>query len=247
MDNAIYSMLSGSIGEQNRARKSSNNIANAQTDGFKTDDMIFRNYITKDVNDNVSFPYDEKTIINFKQGAPNHTKHPLDFMIDGSGFFSVQTPEGVMYTRQGHFYRNNENLIVTTHGYPLLSTDGNPIAIDENDMSIVVNEIGEVYGRYTEANSIIIQELRSQIAIVDFPNRHLLRKNRDLLFISEEQTIPAENYKIVQGAVEESNINSINEMTHMVDLQKKVENETALISKIYHLQNKAYDILSHQP
>lgn len=250
MDNAIYSMLAGNIGEQNRALKSSNNIANSNTDGFKSDEIVFRKYLTKDVRGDITFPYDEKTVVNFSQGAPRQTKHQLDLMIDGQGFFSVAAPQGVRYTRQGHYYRNSDNVIVTIMGYPLLSVEGRPIVLNEDDIGVVILENGEVYGQYRDGDatdSPVRQELRGQISVVDFTDRKALRKEGDILFNSSELPIVTENYKIVQGAVEESVINPITEMSSLVALQNKIENESALISKMYSLESSAYNALSLQP
>lgn len=250
MDNTVYALLAGNIGEHNRAKMVSNNVANAQTDGYKRDDMLFTNYLTKDVQDTLALPQDRSTMVNLAQGAPNQTKHYLDFALSGRGFFMVQTPQGVRYTRQSHYYRNSENVITTAQGYPLLSVEGVPLEMNEGDVDLLVSADGEVFGRYYDGDSQsapLRQELRGRIAVVDFADPHQLRKVAATLFTTEQQAVEATECRIIQGAVEESNVNPIGEMTQMVDLQKRVDNDGALISKMYSMQSKAYEALAVQP
>ena len=246
MDNSIYTVLAGNVGVFNNLTTIANNVANNNTYGYKADTSMFSQYITKDINDKNAMPNDFTTVSDFKEGALKVTNRPLDFAINGVGFFAVQTPLGVRYTRKGDFRLNNENILVTPEGYPVLSDGGDNIMFDINDREPLVSAEGIVYV-YNGADRSN-PEQRGTIGVFNFLNSKLLRKAGDNLFMSD---IPGEiqeniNYKIVQNAVEESNVNSIMEMNKLIQVQRQAEISTSLTDGIYSVYKNAYRVISKQ-
>ena len=143
MDKGVYTALSGGIAKSHELELIANNLANANTPGFKKDSGTFNEYLT-DLrrNDSVESlpreiissssingrPSGDKSFVemdgvytDFRQGNVEKTGRALDIALDGKGFFEVLTPSGVQYTRQGNFNISPQGILVTNNGYPVLS------------------------------------------------------------------------------------------------------------------------------
>ncbi len=139
----IWVPLSGAIAQQRKVETIANNIANANTPGFKKDSLVFKEYLTRlnkggeivDLPRKEWAPEDfyrheggDKAMVevdggytNFNQGTLSSTGNPMDLAINGKGFFEVLSPNGVRYTRRGNLSVSQEGLLVTDQGYPVLS------------------------------------------------------------------------------------------------------------------------------
>ena len=142
----LWVPLSGQIAQQQKVDTIANNIANANTAGFKKDSLVFKEHLTA-LNkglDEIDIPNgDWKTedfyrtqgaenayvkvdgsYTDFTQGGLQPTHNPLDLALFGNGFFEVLTPSGVRFTRKGNFNFNQQGELVTENGYKLLSEIG---------------------------------------------------------------------------------------------------------------------------
>ncbi len=248
MDNTIYNLIASQVGTFNNLTTLSNNIANANTQGYKADNMVFERYLTEDVNGNNTMPQDRATIIDMKAGPIKVTNRQLDFAISGDAFFMIQTPLGVRYTRNGIFTINNNYEVVTADGHHLLSQNGDVITLNQNDIDIMVNGSGVFFARSNNGENY--QE-RATIGIASFPDLRLLRKAGDGNFMIENDAEIAvianpNNYKIVQGAIEESNVVPINEITRMIEVQRKTDTTSSMISGVYAVHKNAYRTIAKQ-
>lgn len=167
---------------------------------------------------------------NFRQGSFEETGNPLDFAIEGNGFFQVQTPQGVMYTRDGNFTLNNNGEIVTAEGYLLLGQYGS-ILLDSKDFQLGLN--GEV---------VVNNEVVDQINLVGIKNLHDLRKyGENLYYMDESKTLEIEEFegKVIQGFLEGSNINPIEEMVNMINILRLYESNQKVIRSYDEILQKA--------
>ena len=117
----------------------SNNLANADTAGFKRAGSLQRSFPemllkkiesgknNREIGSISSGVYTERKFKDMRQGGMRKTGNKLDLSIQGDGFFAVQTPGGIRYTRNGNFTLNRKSEIVTQSGYHLLDTDGEPV------------------------------------------------------------------------------------------------------------------------
>lgn len=162
------------VAQQHRLDAISNNLANADTNGYKRDVAVhkaFPELLLRRMNDAgvVQFPYrqdpvgsiDPSPVVGrlgtgveqnevftiFEQGAVQETSNDFDLALEGEGFFVVDTPYGERYTRNGTFTIGPESLLVTQQGYPVLGDDGNPIRVQRNNF--VVDETGRVFANQT--------------------------------------------------------------------------------------------------
>ena len=237
MDNSVYTILAGEVGVLNNLAVVSNNVSNANTVGFKSDMMLFEKHLTDDVKTKNTMPSDVATLSNQKNGSLQNTGNPLDLAIVGAGFFKVQTPNGIRYTRGGSFYRNVDGVLSTSSGYPLLTIDNDTINFNENDLDPEISEDGTVS---------VNGDVRATIGVVEFENQKLLRKSGDGLFQSDVEGDFASNFVIKNKMLESSNVEPIKEMVKMIELQRKMEVNTGFISSVYTSQRAAFKTFSRQ-
>lgn len=198
----INQVVRGCRIQEHRLETIANNLANANTTGFKKDILSFDHWLR----------VHQKT--NLAQGNMRYTGNAVDIALSGEGFFKVSTPEGIRYTRDGRFYVNAEGQLSTTGGHPVLGESG-PISIQGTDIS--VDDHGKISVDGEEADTV---------AVVSFPRPELLRKQGESSFIYDgddgEEPRPQETL-VKQGYVEESNVAVTQEMIKMIETLRHFE------------------------
>jgi flagellar basal-body rod protein FlgF len=225
MSGSIYLAASGAMLEQMRLEVLANNIANVGTPGFKQDLPIFRVSApsqdplaasTGTGEDSTAIqeiqpytpPFDYRT--DFSTGALQKTGNPLDLALVGNGFFVIRTPEGERYTRQGSFRLNDEGVLCSQDGYPVLG-QGGEIAIDGRQVAVGQDGSIEVDGQQV-----------AKLRLVNFSAPENLRKVGSSLFVNAaesgaNQESEATDVQVDQGFIETSNVNAIRAMTDMIE------------------------------
>jgi len=232
----IYTAISGAKAQSRKLDTISNNIANANTPGFKQDRQLFQEYLTTyerqphvlevpKVPASIESFYplngSDKSYVDtagtttiFSQGPLplKLTDNALDLGIEGDAFFEVKTPAGARLSRNGHFTKNAEGIVVTKDGHPLLledpggaSFEDRYIRLDEKKRFTVTRQ-GDVFmgsqniGRLSMKNSF-----------------YTVREN------FENQIVKASKFRLHQGSFEQSNVNIVNEMTEMIKTTRVFE------------------------
>ncbi len=247
----VWVPLSGAIAQQYNVDTIANNVANANTPGFKRDQLVFKEHLTaltKGV-DQIDLPNQEwrpsdfyhsqgaesaavsvdGNYTDFTQGQLRPTQNPLDLAISGEGFFEVLAPNGLRFTRRGTFNVNGEGVLVTDQGYPVLTkltpeqiTSGNPPR--PNDRTITIGSSGQV--SVTFDGSIYQQGQKiGELSVVEFTDKNALRKEGAGLFINPEpeNIAPKVTSAVRQGFVEESNVNAVSEMSSLIKATRHFE------------------------
>lgn len=154
---------------------------------------------------------------DYRQGSLHVTHAETDLAIDGPGFFKIDTPRGLRYTRNGSFQINQDNnWLVTREGYPVLGKGG-PITLDAVDKKFSIDPEGGIH---------LDDALGDQLEIVDFPNpQGLVRENGCLYAASAAAGLeqPATAYRIHQGAIEESNVDPFQAMIQLLETMRGFE------------------------
>lgn len=242
MSEAIYMAGSGALIQKRKLEVLANNIANVNTVGFKEDRMSFKVAdLTglendKPGNDFASgraqlipskLPF--KTFVNFSSGHLEHTGNPLDIALEGDGFFCIQTTEGTQYSRKGNFTLNQEGIMVTQEGLPVLG-DGGIIQIDTSDF--VVDAKG---------NIVVDDSIVATIKVVNFPQSSLEKagNTRFTTLDPMDRGETAEAVEIRQGYIERSNVNIIRMMTDMIDTIRGYESYQKIIRSLNDIDSKA--------
>ncbi|EGO64072.1 flagellar basal-body rod protein FlgF [Acetonema longum] len=223
MIRGVYSSASGMLAESLRTDVTANNLANANTTGYKKDVAVnkdFASLLIKRINDGqeenigrlgVGVQVDEVVTMH-DMGVTRVTGNPLDLAIEGKGFFAVETPTGVCYTRNGNFTRDSLGQLVTQDGYRVLGQGG---AI-QLDGSTIIGQNGSVRVTLTDDDQAEAIEV-GQLQFVEFDNEKQLRKIGDSLYVYEGEQPPAQASGIIQqGMLEGSNVNVVTEMVNMI-------------------------------
>lgn len=228
------SMFTGVFAAMSIAKKLdivANNLANVNTSGFKRSDVTFEDTMLHFAYDEVKQPVaylQEKPLfpegknmsrvrivgefLQMQQGNLKQTNNPLDVAIQGEGFFKIQSPEGIAYTRAGSFVKATDGTLVTTDGHPVLSQSG-PILIPDNAKFIQIDENGLI--------TIDGEEL-AELAVVSIPANSLKQIGNNLLLAQGAIETPS-NAVITQGFLESSNVNPIKEMVSLIEVNRLFE------------------------
>lgn len=237
MDTGIYVALSKEIGTLRDMDVTANNIANMNTTGFQSEDLLFTDFLssTTPQENNVAFTEDVATYRHLEQGTLQQTGAPLDAAIQGQGYFVVQTPLGTRYTRNGNFKISGNGLLVTSEGYPVLDSSNLPVSFDTADRVISIREDGTINVDNAD---------RSTLQIVQFDNQQLLHRVGNTMYSSDVAPKPAQNYQVASGMLERSNVNPYTQVTHMMYLSRSIAGTINYIKNIYQLEEQASNTLA---
>lgn len=230
MDNALYVTISRQSGLVNKLEVSSNNLANANTSGFKVRSTEFHEFIAKDMNDKVSFSAVKGTNYDNAVGNFQKTGGTLDLaLVDPNAYFMVAMPNGgAAFTRSGSFSTDSEGALINSMGYHVLSNDGGDVVIPERTVNLVVSREGDII-----ADNIIV----GRIGVFHLQNSYEIENLGDSL-IAYNGAIPSSSV-VIQGSLEESNTNSIKEISNLMGTQRRFEETTNLSNLIYDLQRSS--------
>jgi flagellar basal-body rod protein FlgF len=196
----------GALREEKRYSVIANNLSNSQTIGFRKDNLVFREAIDRASN-RFSSEKTGRSLISFQQGELQTTGNPLDVAIDGEGFFKIGTPQGIRYTRSGRFELNNDKILVSASGFPVMGRTGE---INLTGKNISIDRDGSIR---VDGNPV------DQLSIVTLPDPSLLEKEGQTLLksdVPQEETEDRES-QVIQGSLESSNTNVVEEMMKMLD------------------------------
>ncbi|MDX1974882.1 MAG: flagellar hook-basal body complex protein [Rickettsiales bacterium] len=234
MDNGIYVTLSRQLALFRDMDVTANNIANSTTTGYNADHVMFESYLFKDMSQGkpstVAMANNVRDYRNLEAGPIKVTNNPLDLVVQ-NGYFMVDTPLGQRYTRSGNFTLSNAGELVTMEGYPVLSNAGQPITFPEDTQTIDIGSIGNIKVNGDDFGTL---------GIARFSNEQLLERAGNNLFVSNvAPEVADETLLVVQGALEGSNVQPIQEMTHMMEVSRGVSNTAKYVEVVYDLQRKA--------
>jgi flagellar basal-body rod protein FlgF len=257
MENAALIGLSRQISLARELDVVANNIANLNTVGYKADAAVFEQFLMPGARDGqfrgsdqrLSYVRDRATYHDFKPGAQLRTGGPLDVAIDGDAFFVVQTPRGERYTRNGSFKINADGQLVTTEGFAVQGQSG-AIQFQTTDHDISINSDGEI--RVQEGTNTRSDSLRGQLRIVRFDQNGRLQKEGSSLFVAPngltpQTPEPARRVRVVQGALEQSNVRPVVEMARMVEITRTYTQIASLLQQHGDMRRNAIDKLAEVP
>ncbi len=239
MDNSIYVALSRQTNQFRNMEVTANNIANANTLGYNMERMMFTKYLVNEGSrQKLAFSQDIATYRITKDGPLKHTDNPLDMAINGPGYFVIETALGERYTKAGNFTKGADGTIMTLDGYPVLDNNGQRIVIEETDKDIKIGELGDITVT-TPAGEI---EERGTLGMVEFDDEQRMERLSSQLYKTEEQPLEALNSRMMQGVLETSNVNAIEELVKTTKLSRAANNTAKFIEVIYDLQRKTSNV-----
>lgn len=249
MNRGLYTAAIGMMTQMNKMDVVTNNIANANTTGFKKDvDVIqsFSEELMYRLNDSDSLisrnnqigsvslgNFTSEIYTDFSSGSLEKTEGTYDLAISGDGFFTISytTESGETtekYTRDGSFTLNSQGLLVTSEGYKVLGENGE-IAIPNG--IVTISENGYIYcdGEYVD-----------RLKLVNVENTETLRKIGDNLYSSTDETVFSQfSGGVIQSYLEGSNVNVVEEMVKIISLSRVYEANSQMIKTQDSIMQKA--------
>ncbi len=214
MENAGYTTLTRQSGLAREMQIVANNIANTATTGFRAEGLIFSEFV-QPLERGASLSMGQGNVKNtsFVQGALTKTGGTFDLAIEGDGYFLVETPGGERLTRAGAFSPSAEGDLVTPDGYRVLDAGGAPIFVPSG-VKIAVSGDGTLSADGTPLG---------QIGIVRPSDAAQMTREDGVMFDSPSGFEPAETARVLQGFVENSNVNAVSQLARMIEVQRAYE------------------------
>ena len=244
MENTTYVALSRLDAQQRAMDVIANNIANANTDGYKAQRVLFSDYLSRQHGvdappggTTLDYTQDRATYLDQKDGSLSQTGNPLDLALTGPGFFTVSTAAGPRLTRSGRFGMLADGRIADASGNLLLDTAGKPIQLSPSDTNIQIKGDGTI----STQNGPV-----GRLGVVTADDINQLVPEGGKLYRTTGGTTPSVQPKVTQGVVESSNVQPINELTRMMQTEKEFQIVSQFIESEGQRQQSAIDKLVQQ-
>jgi flagellar basal-body rod protein FlgF len=236
MNNAAYIGLSQQIMLFRDMDATANNIANLNTPGYSAEKLRFSEYLVPDGKGKSAYASDPVSYRDTTPGSFKTTRNPFDLAINGHAYFQLQTPLGTRYTRAGNFQINDQGTLVNIDGYAVLGADGGEITVPQNAKMVIVNGAGQITADGEDIG---------QVGMMEFSGEQNLKRLGNSLYSSEETPQPSETARMVQGALEQSNVSGVSELTRVMALSRSVADSAKFIETMYDLQRKTSQVFTH--
>ena len=236
MMRGFYNLTSGMLSQGRRLDVVANNMTNIATAGFKAEhytDRTFDEVMVTRIGNKIKTPYQtmetyqshilapDQLYTDYSQGAPEETNLPLDFAIQGEGFFAIDTGDGVAYTRAGSFTLDNEGYLCLSELGRLLDPEGNPIQLPTDKLT------ADRQGNLTTEDG----DYLGTLGVYVFEDNQALERTPYGLFLGDGAQA-ADETTILHKWVERSNVDMVKEMVKMISTQRALQS-AAQMSKIY--------------
>jgi flagellar basal-body rod protein FlgF len=223
VQSGLYVGISSQVALERRLNTIADNVANANTVGFRATGVKFEDMVTGMGRDAMSFVSSGSNYLSTTNGALKETSNPLDFAVRGDAWFGIQTPEGPVMTRDGRFSMQPNGMLVSIEGNPVLDAGGG---------QIMLNPAG---GKPTVAADGLIRqdgELVGAIGLFEFEPGRDYRRHGSSGIIPNGQPVPIVDQPdvgVLQGFVEGSNVDPVLEITRLIQVQRAFEGVSSLL------------------
>jgi flagellar basal-body rod protein FlgF len=221
MDSGYYAAMTGLVARTQALDTAAANLANAQTPGFRAEREFFRSVLLGSDGEDSQLGETVNNFgllggdrLNMAQGALVETGNSLDLAIEGQGFFLIQTPNGLRYTRDGSFHRDRNGQLVTEAGEPVLSSLGKPILIPPGEVAVGADGSVSVAGGVVASVGLFVFPAGSDLT-PEGANRYVAP--------SKARATAATGASIHQGALEGANQNVVQGTLDLVMMQRQAE------------------------
>ena len=220
MDSGLYAAYTGLLARTQALDTAANNLANAGTNGFRAQRDTFRGVIANGLSAQVESSQIGQTVNRFGvlgassadlgQGPMVATANPMDLGLNGSGFFAIQTRQGVRYTRDGSFSKSPEGEMQTQSGEAVLDRELKPIVLPSGPVEVSAD------GTVSVAGGVV-----GQVGVFGFPASALTAEGANRFAVSGKAT--AADATVKQGAVEGANQDAVHGTMQLLLVQRQAE------------------------
>lgn len=227
MDSGLYAAYTGLMARTQALDTAANNVANAGTNGFRAQRDYFRSalvdglYPSSDAESQVGDTVNDFGVLggnhlDLGQGQLQSTDNPLDLAIQGTGFFAIQTAQGIQYTRDGAFTRSSTGVLETSQGEPVLDQKQQPITIPTGNIRIAPD--GSVSVSTPDGSAIV-----GQIGVFTFSDPSVLTAEGTNRFTANGATPTIADGAVEQGSLEGANEDAVHGTMQLILVQRQAE------------------------
>ena len=229
MSDGIYSALSGAIAQERNLSVVANNIANANTTGFKADRAVFNEILTKvkappALSPSLRYANVADVAIDHQPGSLKLTGRKLDAALQGDGYFTIETPQGERYTRSGSFVMDHEGTLRTLAGHRVMgeagpvTARGIELTIPDNTREIAINPDGTIRADEQEIGKLKLVRFASEPDDLIKDGLTWFKPANGAMPRAAEATVTVE-----QGFLEDSNCNAVSGMNELIIVTRSFE------------------------
>ncbi len=222
MQPGLYVSLSSQVALERRLTTIADNVANAGTVGFRATGVKFEDLVTGMGKGSMSFVSTGETYLSTKSGGMKETGNPLDMAIKGDAWFGIQTPQGMVMTRDGRFTIQPDGMLVSIEGYPVVDAGGAELLLDPQAGTPVVASDGTIRQNGNLVGGVGLFQFTPGVDFVRYGNSGVVPPTQPQPILDDPDV------GIMQGFVENSNVDPVLEMTRLIQVQRAFENMAAL-------------------
>jgi flagellar basal-body rod protein FlgF len=221
MDSGYYAAMAGFVARTQALDTAASNLANAQTPGYRAEREFFRSVLLgPDALESQlgqalnNFGLLGGDRLSMAQGSLEQTGNPFDLAIEGQGFFSIQTANGIRYTRDGSFHRSRSGQLVTAAGEPVLSTSNQVISVPPGEVSVGSDGALSVNGGVV-----------ASVGVFSFSHGDELTPEGANRYVAPKSVVPivTKDASVHQGAIEQANQDVVEGTVDLIAMQRQAE------------------------
>lgn len=227
MQSGIYVSLSAQMALERRLTTIADNMANMNTVGFRSTEVKFDQVLANlnnDISAKVAFVSQGNDYLSTRSGELQQTGNPLDFAVKGDAWFAVDTPSGQVLTRDGRFTISDTGELQSTRGYPVLDAGGAPIQLDRNGGPPSVGTDGRISQDGKVIGSIGLFQADLSKGYLRYDNSGVLPSG------GSQPVVDTRDTGVMQGYIEQSNVNGIAEMTELMSINRNFESVSSMLT-----------------
>jgi flagellar basal-body rod protein FlgF len=239
MESTINVALARQMAVKDQMSVMANNIANMSTGGYKAERLLFKRFVAHTVGgEGINFVGKVSLHRDSRNGPITRTSNQLDIALKGHGFLTVQTPQGIRYSRNGHLGLNDKGELISSAGHQVLDRGQRPIVINDTTQNITIAKDGTITA---DGNAV------GRINVVKFDNIQALKRNGGSFFRSDVQPVPDDSTEVLQGHVEGSNVQPVLEMTQFMSAARFYQTVNKMIEREDERMRRAIEELGATP
>lgn len=223
MQDSLYVALSSQIALERRLTTIADNVANAGTVGFRATQIKFEDLVTGSGSEATAFVSTGGTYLSQAKGGFRQTDNPFDFAVRGDAWFAIDTPAGQVMTRDGRFLMLQTGQVVSVEGYPVLDASGTALQLDPAAGAPVVSADGFIRQDGQQVGAFGLFAFEPGENFTRYGNSGVVADG------TQQPVVDSRSTGVLQGFVEDSNVNPVLEMTRLIMVQRAFESASTAI------------------
>ena len=225
METGIYVALSGQLAAQRRLETIAHNLANANTPGFRSEEIKFSSLLSSATADPVSFASTGESYFSRRSGGVMHTGNPLDVAISGEAWLAVETAAGLAYTRDGRMKVSPNGELLSVNDYRFTDVGGAPLVVNARGGPLEIAPDGTIIQDGVARGQIGLFQINDAAKLTRFDNSALLSDIPGVAIVDANQV------SLQQGFLEQSNVNAMMELSRLIQLTRNFDAVSATVDQ----------------